>query len=144
MVGSQVEVPVDVSMSCHYALFTMMMSVMLYAAHSPAACPQSMCLKQRPASKHSGARSLPAAHSERHIERRPSTAAVCLCQRLTRLSNHHNPDRSQVLARQEAGTRPVPRTVLVCCAALTAVGPQTKGIFSEAAGADLVSRRLWT
>ena len=44
----------------------------------------------------------------------------------------------QVLARQEAGTRPVPRTVLVCCAALTTVGPQTKGIFSESAGADLV------
>ena len=33
----------------------------------------------------------------------------------------------------------MPRTVLVCCAALTTVGPQTKGIFSESAGADLVS-----
>ena len=32
----------------------------------------------------------------------------------------------------------MPRTVLVCCAALTTVGPQTKGIFSESAGADLV------
>lgn len=32
----------------------------------------------------------------------------------------------------------MPRTVLVCCAALTTVGPQPKGIFSESAGADLV------
>jgi hypothetical protein len=48
-------------------------------------------------------------------------------------------DAITVLARQEAGTRPVPRTVLVCCAALTTIGPQTKGIFSESAGADLVT-----
>jgi len=33
----------------------------------------------------------------------------------------------------------VPRTVLVCCSSLIATGPATKGVFSEAAGADLVS-----
>jgi hypothetical protein len=48
-------------------------------------------------------------------------------------------DAITVLARQEAGTRPVPRTVLVCCSSLIATGPGTKGIFSEAAGADLVT-----
>ena len=53
-----------------------------------------------------------------------------------------SPQRSrlpeQVMARQEAGTRPVPRTVLVCCSSLIATGPTTKQIFAESAGSDLV------
>ena len=44
----------------------------------------------------------------------------------------------QVMAKQEATTRPCPRTVLVCCATLLTTGPSTPKIFEETVAQDLV------
>lgn len=42
------------------------------------------------------------------------------------------------MAKQEATTRPCPRTVLVCCATLLTTGPATPKIFEETVAQDLV------
>mmetsp|Transcript_19495 Transcript_19495/g.58933 ORF Transcript_19495/g.58933 Transcript_19495/m.58933 type:complete len:381 (-) Transcript_19495:390-1532(-) len=47
-------------------------------------------------------------------------------------------DAIGVLAKTEASTRPCPRTVLVCCAALLTTGPATPKIFEETVAQDLV------
>ena len=44
----------------------------------------------------------------------------------------------QSVCKNEANTRPCPRLVLVCCAALATRGLETEGLFLEEAPLDLV------
>ena len=45
---------------------------------------------------------------------------------------------AQSVCKSEANTRPCPRLVLVCCAALVTRGLETEGLFLEEAPLDLV------